>query len=426
MEQDLNQSLDLLLQLKLTPAIYLQLEVLQLPVLKLEEFIKNELEENPFLEVEEEEGDNSDLKPVPDFVFEGGNVFVNDEGFEQPIPDIESLRSVLLRQARWDLNEEEFKVAEFIVDNLDYRGFLTLKEEEIADRLSVPVSLVKRVREFVKSLTPVGCASYTVREAFKAQLKELGALDKYVEAVDYLDILAKSKEEFKKESGLSEEELKVFLSLLKRLDAEPGNVGDFNPVVFPDAKVYILKDKVVVEVAEPPAFNLRVNPFYLKYADGKELRKYITEKYQRALFIYKALQQRRETIKKVVECVFNEQVEFLRDGKTLKPLTYRQISEMIGVHESTVSRTVKDKFVETPYGVYPLKFFFKKGVSGISVDYVKEKIREIIDREDSRKPFSDNKIAEELKRMGIKIARRTVAKYREEMGIPGAFKRRKR
>lgn len=425
MEQGLNQNLELSLQLKLTPGLYLQLELLQLPILKLEEVIKNELEENPFLEVEEEEKEVN-AEPIPDFIFEGGNVFVSDEEVEQPIPDRKSLRDILLQQARWDLTEKEFKVAEFIVDNLDYRGFLTLKEEEIADKLGVPVSLVRKVREFVKSLTPVGCASYTVKEAFEAQLKELGASDKYVKAVDYLDVLAKSREEFREKSGLSEDELEEFLSLLRRLDAEPGNMGDFNPVISPDAKVYLLKGKVIVEIVEPPTFKLRVNPFYLKYADNKELKKYVNEKYQRALFIYKAIQQRKETLRKIVECVFNEQIEFLKDGKTVKPLNYRQIAEMTGMHESTVSRAVKDKFVETPFGVYPLKFFFKKSVSGTSVDAVKEKIREIIDKEDKRRPLSDSKIAEELKRLGIKIARRTVAKYREEMGIPGAFERRKR
>ena len=425
MEQGLNQNLELSLQLKLTPGLYLQLELLQLPILKLEEVIKNELEENPFLEVEEEEKEVN-AEPIPDFIFEGGNVFVSDEEVEQPIPDKKSLRDILLQQARWDLTEKEFKVAEFIVDNLDYRGFLTLKEEEIADKLGVPVSLVRKVREFVKSLTPVGCASYTVKEAFEAQLKELGASDKYVKAVDYLDVLAKSREDFREKSGLSEDELEEFLSLLRRLDAEPGNMGDFNPVISPDAKVYLLKGKVIVEIVEPPTFKLRVNPFYLKYADNKELKKYVNEKYQRALFIYKAIQQRKETLRKIVECIFNEQIEFLKDGKTVKPLNYRQIAEMTGMHESTVSRAVKDKFVETPFGVYPLKFFFKKSVSGTSVDAVKEKIREIIDKEDKRRPLSDSKIAEELKRLGIKIARRTVAKYREEMGIPGAFERRKR
>ncbi|SMP02549.1 RNA polymerase, sigma 54 subunit, RpoN/SigL [Desulfurobacterium pacificum] len=425
MEQGLNQNLELSLQLKLTPGLYLQLELLQLPILKLEEVIKNELEENPFLEVEEEEKEVN-AEPIPDFIFEGGNVFVSDEEVEQPIPDRKSLRDILLQQARWDLTEKEFKVAEFIVDNLEYRGFLTLKEEEIADKLGVPVSLVRKVREFVKSLTPVGCASYTVKEAFEAQLKELGASDKYVKAVDYLDVLAKSREEFREKSGLSEDELEEFLSFLRRLDAEPGNMGDFNPVISPDAKVYLLKGKVIVEITEPPTFKLRVNPFYLKYADNKELKKYVNEKYQRALFIYKAIQQRKETLRKIVECVFNEQIEFLKDGKTVKPLNYRQIAEMTGMHESTVSRAVKDKFVETPFGVYPLKFFFKKSVSGTSVDAVKEKIREIIDKEDKRRPLSDSKIAEELKRLGIKIARRTVAKYREEMGIPGAFERRKR
>jgi len=155
------------------------------------------------------------------------------------------------------------------------------------------------------------------------------------------------------------------------------------------------------------------------------LKKFIKEKYQRALWLKKAIDQRRETLEKVLRELFKRQREFLKDGKTLKTVTLSEIASALSLHESTVSRALKDKFIETPFGVYPSKFFFR-GASENSQKSLKEAIREIIESEDKRKPYSDSKIAQLLKERGFKVARRTVAKYREEMGIPGAFKRRVR
>jgi RNA polymerase sigma-54 factor len=428
MEQGLHHDLKLSLQLKLTPSIYLHLEILQLPLLKLEEAIKNEIEENPLLEVEEDEDTEKILekKEIPEFIFEGGNVFPAEEEERIVIPAKISLRESLLSQARAELEGKELEVARMIIENLDENGFLKLKEEEIAKELSVGVQTVKKVREFVKQLTPTGCASYSVKEAFKAQLQELEVPKKFIFALDHLELLTKSEKEFQEKTGLTYEELKEFLRLLRRLDPKPGNLGDFNVKIIPDLKVYLRGKSVIVEVLKPDWFKLKVNTFYLKHATTEELRKYIYEKYQRAINLKKAIEQRNETLRKIGEFVFKHQKAFLKDGKTLKPLSYQKIAEELSIHESTVSRAVKDKFVETPYGVYPLKFFFKKGIGGISTESVKERIRQIIESEDKKKPLSDSKIAEILKKEGIKIARRTVAKYREEMGIPGAFERREK
>ncbi|MEO2067936.1 MAG: RNA polymerase sigma-54 factor, partial [Desulfurobacteriaceae bacterium] len=188
----------------------------------------------------------------------------------------------------------------------------------------------------------------------------------------------------------------------------------------------LVKDDVIVEAVNPKNFSIKINSYYLKYASNEELKKFIEENYKRALGLKKAIEQRAETLKKIGKAIFRIQKEFLKDGETLKPLSYQEIAEMLSLHESTVSRAVKDKFVETPFGTFPLKFFFRRGISKKSVDSIKEKIRKIIESEDKKKPLSDSKIAEILKSQGIKIARRTVAKYREEMGIPGAFERRER
>ncbi len=429
MKQKLEQVGELTLQLKLTPGILLNLQLLQLPILKLEEVILNEIEENPLLELEEEESSQEKEKEetVLDFVIEDGNVFLyepEEEEITLAIPSSISLRESLLQQARLEFSDKEFEIASLIIDNLDKKGYLALSEEEISNRLSVSIEDVERVREKIKRFTPAGCGFYTLWEAFAVQLEELQAPLKFIEAVKKLELLKKGKKHFMEETGLSEEEFKEFLCYLKRLDPEPGNTGDFNVKVAPDIRIHLSGEKIMVEITSPKTFALRINSGYLRYATTEEVKKYITEKYQRALNLKKAIDQRNETLRKVAEAVFEVQKEFLKNGKTLKPLGYQDIAKKLSIHESTISRAVKDKFVETPYGVYPFKYFFRKSLSGKSTDSIKEKIRQIIESEDKNKPLSDSKISEILKKEGIKIARRTVAKYREEMGIPGAFERK--
>ncbi len=417
MEYKFEQRLEQSLQLRLTPAVYLHLQVLQMPIMALEEAVLNEIESNPLLEIVEEEA-------IPDSVFEVGNAFASEESEEIPIAADRSIREQLLEQAKLELSDIEYFVAEEIINNLDRKGFLTVPEEAVSERLGVPLLTVRKVREAVKRFFPVGCASYTVEEAFVVQMEEMGVQDKFVKALSSLSDLAAGRDKFKQETGFNDQEVEEFLSILRRLDPEPGNRGEENVRIVPDLRATLENDSVKVEVLSSPRFKLRVNPFYLKYVSSKELRRFINEKYQRALSIVKALQQREETLKKVGEFVFSVQKGFLKDGITLEPLTYRDVASALSVHESTISRAVKDKFVETPFGVYPFRYFFRKNLSGTSSDSVKEKIKRLIEEEDKRKPLSDARIAEILKKEGIDIARRTVAKYREEIGIPSAFKRR--
>ena len=427
MEQKLFNYLSLKQQLKLTTGVYLSLELLQAPVQHLEELVKRELEENPLIEFEEE-ADEASVKLSPadwDFVFEGGNLFVKEEPEDQPVPSPVDIREELKSQLELELEGVEREVALFMVDNLDERGFLTLSEEEISRKFSLPAEAVRRVRELLKRLSPVGCGSYTLKEAFSVQMEEMGAPEKFIRAVEHLEALS-VKERFLSLTGLTEEEFGKFLYFLKRLDPRPGAPSATPLRVVPDLKVKLQGGKVVVEVPTPKLFRFSINSEYLKLMDSPDLKKFIKEKYQRALSLRKALEQRAETLKKLAEVLFDVQREFLKDGKTLNPLTYADLALKVGLHESTVSRAVKDKFVDTPFGVYPMKFFFKKALSGVSTDRVKERIRELIDSEDRRRPLSDGRIAEILKREGIKIARRTVAKYREELGIPPVSKRRVR
>ena len=427
MKQQFGLDLVLSQQLKLTPNVVLSLQLLQLPVVSLEEFLRNEVETNPLIEREEEEelpSVSSTQEESFDFVFEGGNVFLPEETEEFTPPSRDTVYDRLKSQVVAEFEGVEREVALYILENLNRSGFLPSSDEEIAASLGVPVETVERVRERFKRLSPAGCGSRSLSEALQVQLEEMGAPRKLIESLSYLGYIS-SPSTFKAKAGLTDREFEELLAYLRRCDTRPGEDGEFSVPVKPDARVWLENGEVKVEVVQPSWLNFRINSYYLKHASREELKKFIKEKYQRALWLKKAIDQRRETLEKVLRELFKRQKEFLKDGKTLKTVTLSEIASALSLHESTVSRALKDKFIETPFGVYPSKFFFK-GASESSQKSLKEAIREIIESEDKRKPYSDSKIAQLLKERGFKVARRTVAKYREEMGIPGAFKRRVR
>ena len=427
MKQQFGLDLVLSQQLKLTPNVVLSLQLLQLPVVSLEEFLRNEVETNPLIEREEEEelpSVSSTQEESFDFVFEGGNVFLPEETEEFTPPSRDTVYDRLKSQVLAEFEGVEREVALYILENLDRSGFLPASDEEIAASLGVPVETVERVRERFKRLSPAGCGSRSLSEALQVQLEEMGAPRKLIESLSYLGYIS-SPSTFKAKAGLTDREFEELLAYLRRCDTRPGEDGEFSVPVKPDARVWLENGEVKVEVVQPSWLNFRINSYYLKHASREELKKFIKEKYQRALWLKKAIDQRRETLEKVLRELFKRQKEFLKDGKTLKTVTLSEIASALSLHESTVSRALKDKFIETPFGVYPSKFFFR-GASESSQKSLKEAIREIIESEDKRKPYSDSKIAQLLKERGFKVARRTVAKYREEMGIPGAFKRRVR
>jgi len=397
--------------LKLTPSLALNLKLLQLPALGLSEFIENELASNPLVE------DYS-------FVFESSRNFTPEEEYEKEAVYLISVGESLKAQAAAEFDGSEREIAFFMVENLDERGFLTLTEGEIAEKFRVSLEVVRKVRSILKTFEPVGCGSYSLKELLEIQLKEMGAEEKFLRALNYLDCV-NSPSTFKVKTGFSDGDYQSFLSLLKRCDPSPGK-GIFQRVpVKPEGRVWLDGGNVKVEMYQHVKFNFTLNTRYLRYASSDELKKYLREKYQRVLWLKKSLEQRAETLKKVVRTVFEFQREFLKDGRTLKPLSLSDISKATSLHESTVSRALKDKFIETPYGLFPLRFFLSNSRTRYS-ERVKEAIREIVESEDKERPLSDSKIAEILKSMGFNVARRTVAKYRESLGIPSAFRRKKK
>ncbi|MEO2068178.1 MAG: RNA polymerase sigma-54 factor, partial [Desulfurobacteriaceae bacterium] len=249
MRQSLEQTEKLSLQLKLNPHILLNLEFLQLPILKLEDVIRKEIEENPLLELDEEARnekveEKEEEETIYDFVVEDGNFtfYEPKEDKEISIPFQKSLQEILLEQARLELSSEDLKIARFMIENLDSRGYLLLSEDEISNELKVPLEKIKEVREKIKRFYPVGCACYTLLESFKAQLEELEVPEKFLKALEKIDVLKKGKNIFRKEVNFTQKEMEEFLKVLQRLDPEPGNLGTFNVKLVPDLKVRLVKD----------------------------------------------------------------------------------------------------------------------------------------------------------------------------------------
>ena len=239
--------------------------------------------------------------------------------------------------------------------------------------------------------------------------------------------------------GCTEEQLREVLAFIASLEPKPGRSfqeGD-TKYITPDVYVRKIEGEYVVVLNDEPVPKLRISSYYRrllkdsKALDGKETKKFLENKIQSALWLIKNIEQRRKTIFRVTEAIFRIQRDFLEIGiSVLKPLTLKQVADMIGMHESTVSRVTTHKYVQTPRGLFELKFFFTSGlesVDGMDVSSlsVKEKIKELVSQEPAQKPYSDQKIMQLLNGQGLNIARRTIAKYREELKIPSASQRRK-
>jgi len=461
---ELKHQLKIAPQLILTPQLKLLLKILQLNTLELNEFLLQEVQSNPFLELE-----YNDLPDVPqgerqsseeiklneeidlnneEFIEKSLHFFEppSEEGplWEKTLKAEETLTDYLLWQVRLkEIPARDYEIAQYIVGNLDEKGYLRVSPGEIAKELNVPEERVEKIRNIIKFLDPVGVASYDVKECLIAQLEFLGykegslpwlLIEKYLEeiprGVDYLS----------EKLGFEKEEVEEALEVIRQLDPYPArNFFSENTIyIEPDLIFYKEDNEWKVEVVRDRSFSIKLNEYYKdflkirkKTEQALKMRQFLREKLRDAENLLKALDSRYSSLYRVGEAILKYQKDFLEKGiKYLKPLTLRVIAEEIQLHESTVSRIISHKYVQTPDGVYPLKFFFSTGYKSstgtdLSAKAVKDYIKEIIKNEDPRKPLSDNAIAKILKeKYGINIARRTVTKYREELQIPSIRERK--
>ena len=379
--------------------------------------------------------------PVPSF--RRGN---EDElpGYEQTMASGEDLVDHMWWQVRMsDLIDDEKRFAALVLGNLDDAGYLKMgnvPSEEIVPKLAAEAELhpedAEEVLKIIQRMDPLGVASRTLSECLRVQAEaaDLDALTLKVidEHIDNLE--NKNYQAIARDLDVPVEEIYDIAQVIADLEPRPGRnfVTEEPRYIVPDVHVHKVGDKYFVVANDDGMPKLKISGFYRSAMAGDpKAKEYIQNKLRSAQWLIRSIDQRRKTIVKVTECIVDKQREFFDRGiEYLKPMILRDIAEAVDMHESTISRVTSNKYVATPRGVYELKFFFNSAIkregakADIASEAVKQAIEKIIDDEDTQNPYSDQKIVEILGQRDIKIARRTVAKYREMLGILSSSKRK--
>jgi RNA polymerase sigma-54 factor len=464
-------------KLILTPSLQQAIKLLPMSTLELADLLNQEMVENPMLEeVPTEDPQQADATPTTDAAPEPEKPAEEKDAKDEPwddadyeyffgeylddgyrprqpmevkeLPPIEntlSSKSSLADHLAWQLNLQTSDpdiqdVGAAIVGNIDEDGYLVASVNEIAALGDWDLDLVERALEHVQGFDPIGVGARDLQECLLLQLRHLGMAGTPVETLvrDHLRGLQNNRiPELARQLGIPPEEVKTHIELIRHLDPKPG--ARYSPAesqyVIPD--VYVIKTdegyKAVLNEDGLP--QLRISPVYRRLLDkgggaSAETRAYVKDKFRSALWLLKSVDQRQKTILKVATSIINFQVGFLDGGiEFLRPLVLRDVATDIGMHESTVSRVVNNKYMHTPQGVFEMKFFFHSGISSsfgenVSSVTIKQRIRKIIEAEDQRRPLSDSKIMNILQKEGLVLARRTIAKYREELKIPTSNQRK--
>ncbi len=470
---------------KLSPQQIQYLELLQLPVLALEQRIKTELEVNPLLEEgqeleqeqaednqeqvetaaaessEENAQDNNSTEndySIEDFINDDTSGYKtqyssNDDFEELPQPAKVSMVEQLRQQlGMLHLDTEEHILAEEIIGNIDEDGYLRRDLSGIVDDVNLTyewdltLQQAETILYKIQRLDPPGIGSRSLQECLLVQLEVLETeteekkIAKVILEKLYDEFTRKHYDEIIKSLGIDREQLRIALDIIKRLNPKPGEgtIDESQNYVTPDFLVQKVEDEFVVTLNDRSVPPLRINKSYRdiisrkkRNAASSETRDFIRKKFEAAKWFINSIHQRRETMLKVMRAIIELQYDFFEHGEEhLRPMIYKDVAERIEMDISTISRVVNGKYVQTDYGVYELRYFFSESIEtqngdGISNKHVKRLIKEIIESEDPNKPFSDDKIAAMVRERGINIARRTVAKYREQLHIPVARLRKK-
>jgi RNA polymerase sigma-54 factor len=478
----LEQKLHLRLSQKLimTPSLQQAIKLLQLSKLELQEVLNQELLENPLLEESAEEAKQEEAEAeaqektqteeeakaaepqkteekdsfdeidydayFQDYIEYGYNPRMGEEHEEFPIENTLTRPPNLTDHLAWQLGMSDAspkvkEIATFIIGNIDEDGYLRATAEEIMAAGPYDQADVEKAIAAIQSLDPIGVGARDLRECLLLQLEFLEVDNPMVESIvrDHWDLfMQRHFAQIAKALGVDMKTLEGVVEIIKHLDPKPGRKYSNERAIYVEPDVYIQKvgDDYVIVLNEDGMPKLRINGSYrnmLNSMDSKsdgETVNYIKDKIRSAVWLIKSLDQRQRTIYKVAESIVKHPREFLEKGiDYLRPLVLRDVADDIQMHESTVSRVVSNKYMHTPRGLFLMKYFFHSGIDSdtgedISSLTVKKKIQGFVDAEDPRKPLSDSKIMKILNDEGINIARRTVAKYRDELNIPSSTDRK--
>ncbi len=327
-----------------------------------------------------------------------------------------------------------------IIGNLDENGYLQMPLKDVAKSAGADLDIVNKVLAKIQEFDPVGVGARDLSECLLLQAESMNLGSTIVEELirhHLKDLENNNHVQIAKKLGVSLKEVLKATEIISRLEPKPGRpfTTEESQYILPDVFIYKIDNEFVVVLNEDGLPRLHVSPFYRRYLAQEDLSKsekeYIQEKIRSAVWLIKSIHQRHRTIYRVTESIMKFQWEFLEKGiGYLKPLVLRDVAQDIEMSESTISRVVTNKYVHTPHGIFELKYFFSSGIQrsgedSIASESVKEKIRKMIQKEDSRKPLSDHEIMEILSRENIHIARRTVAKYRNMLGVLASNKRKR-
>jgi len=469
----------------LAPRMIQSMEILQLPILALQEKIEQEMNENPMLEVQENESEEPIVRDDPDLPEQSEQEFVVEENkdnvddferlleLDQQYPDTfderpqrssnqmdqdadrrhdalanvearhETLQDHLeLQLAELNLEPLLRELAERIISALDSNGYLTTQVEDLlpADATDEIRELSHEALEVVQSLEPAGVGARDLRECLLLQLEPARPFYEELRTLisGHLEDLKDNRlPQIQKATGYSIERIQAVWSELKRLDPKPGSIYNdaFVPNVLPDLILDITDDgKYEVRADDQDIPQLRISNYYRQRLSdpsaSKEEKEFIKRKLNAAQWLIDAIMQRKSTLSRVAQAIVDFQHDFIEQGPDhIFPLKMQQIADQVGVHVTTVSRAVDDKWIQTPRGIFPLKQFFAGGTLNeageeVTWDQIRVKLQEVIDAEDKAKPLSDDDLVKRLKDEGLNVARRTITKYRKKMGIPSSRQRR--
>lgn len=474
MAMDMRLSMKLSQRLVMTPMLQQAIKLLPLTRMELITAIRTELEENPFLEelVEEEEVKGPETPEEPQGFEEETTVtpttevakkeevdwdtYLQEEAYERgtgegynegpslenTLRNSESLHDHLLWQLNVSVTDPHLnEIGQIIISDIDDDGYYKEDVAETAEQSDSSVEDVKKVLEIIKGFDPTGVASADMKECLKTQAFALEPDDPIICEIigGHLDDLINNNyPKIAKELGVDMERIQEAMDFIRCLDPAPGKAFNVESTHYVTPDIYLVKmdDDYQVLLNDDGVPKLKINPYYRSILKGKEgvlesTKEFVENKFRAAEWLVKSIEQRRQTMMKVGKSIVKFQRGFLDHGMArLKPLVLNDVADDIGMHESTISRVTRNKYIHTPQGIFELKFFFHGGVSSylgsmISSVRVKDMIKKIVTEEDPKKPVTDDQIVKLLETHDVRIARRTVTKYRKELKVPPASKRRR-
>ncbi|MFA0811363.1 RNA polymerase factor sigma-54 [Microbulbifer epialgicus] len=484
----MKQSLQLKLgtQLTMTPQLQQAIRLLQLSTLDLQQEIQSALDGNPMLEAEADEAaptaNATEPQTQPESIAEPVNASeeaieereLAEDDWNQSIPEElpvdsrwddvytshsggtegeeagferHSTTDSLQDHLRWQLNltslsDLDKSIGESLIDGIEPNGLLSTSIEEISSSLLVEEEEVVAVLRAIQQFEPAGCGARDLQECLLLQLQQLPTETPWIKQAQniierHLDLLGKRDfRQLSRRTRLNEAQLGEVIRLIQSLNPNPGEGFTEQEAAYVIPDVIVSRRGLGWQVDLNPEITpkIRINSHYasmVKRADNSRDNNFLRDHLQEARWFLKSLQSRHDTLLKVANCIVEKQQGFFAEGpEAMRPMVLANVAEAIGMHESTISRVTTQKFMLTPRGVFELKYFFSSHVStdsgeDASSTAIRALIRKLIDTEAPRKPLSDNKITQELDKQGIKVARRTVAKYRESMGIPSSSERKR-